>query len=142
MIAWVDEQCRAWGAHKRWLTYGQASGWPSRSLLGKLIEQGPGAGHIAFSSSIPHGVHDAPESFVLIERSLERMQRDEVMVCPSRVVWAHYFFGGRVKQKCRDMDLPVRTYWQHLHAAHAFIVACRPDVPRLSDLCAQNLQCA
>ena len=138
MIAWVDEQCKAWGAHKRWLVYGIHEGYPSLSLLGRLIKEGPGAGEQTFRSR--ELVCDAPEGYVLVQRALARMAATHQMAEPYAVVWAHYFFAGKAKTKCYDMGLALRSYWQHLHAAHAFIMACEPvDVSRETAECALNI---
>ncbi len=141
MINWVDDQCRAWGAHKRWLVYGDHNGYPPLSLLGRLILEGPGAGERNFRSR--ELVYDAPEAYVLVQCALSKMAATHQMAAPYAVVWAHYFFAGRAKSKAPMMDMPLRTYWQHIHAAHAFIIACEPgDVSRELESCARNLACA
>lgn len=141
MIDSVDHQCRAWGAHKRWLVYGIHDGHPPLSLLGRLIIEGPGAGERMFRSR--ELVYDAPLDYVLVQCALAKMAATHQMEAPYAIVWAHYFFAGKAKGKAKDMDVPLRTYWQHLHAAHAFIVACEPgDVSREVESCARNIACA
>lgn len=141
MIGWVDEQCKIWGGHKRWLVYGTHDGYPPLSLLGRLILEGPGAGEHTFKSR--ELVYDAPQAYVLVQCALYKMAATSQMAAPYAVVWAHYFFEGRAKNKAPKMDMPLRMYWQHLHAAHAFIIACEPgDVSREVESCARNLACA
>jgi hypothetical protein len=141
MITWVDEQCRAWGAHKRWLVYGAHNGWPPRTTLGRMIEEGPGAGEQMFKPRLI--VHDDPLAYTLVSVALARMAETHEMEEPYAVIWAHYFFPGRAKSKAPTMGLAMRAYWNHLHAAHAFISACEPgDVSRELKSCAQNLACA
>jgi hypothetical protein len=147
MIAWVDEQCRSWGAHKRWLEYGQ-SGYPPLSILGKLIEEGPGAGSGTFSGTVP--VRDDPPSYRAVTLAMRKMADTHEMGTPWAVTHAHYFFAGFAKSKAPKLGLTLRQYWQHLHAAHAFISACDfphfdredRDVPRSTEACARNNRAA
>lgn len=128
MIAWVDEQCRSWGAHKRWLMFG-SHGWPERSLLGKLVAEGPGAGQGSFVARIP--IKDSPPSYTAINLALVKMADTHEMEKPWLVINAHYLFGGHAKAKAPILQMSVPQYWTQLHAAHAFISAC--DVPRETD---------
>lgn len=137
MIGWVDEQCRAWGAHKRYLTYGQ-HGWPERSVLGKLIAEGPGAGEGTFVPRIP--IKDAPVNYTAINLALRKMADTHEMEMPWIVVHAHYVFGGKASSKAPILKISVPQYWRQLHAAHAFIVAC--DVPRETKPYTHDLACA
>lgn len=141
MIPWVDEQCRAWGSHKRWLVYGTHNGYPPLTLLGKLIREGAGACSRTFAPKVL--VSDDPLAYTLVSVALMKMAETHEMEEPYAVVWAHYFFAGRAKRKAPDMGLALRSYWQHLHAAHAFISACEVgDVSRELKSCARNLACA
>jgi len=138
MIGWVDEQCKAWSAHRRWLELGSEHGWPSRSILGRLIEEGPGAGHVPFGTRIP--IRDDPPSYTLVTLALMRMAETHQMELPHIVVRAHYLFAGKARGKATDLKMSLRQYWQHLHAAHAFISAC--SVPRGAEVCALEKHCA
>jgi hypothetical protein len=141
MIAWVDNNCRQWGAHKRWLVYGTHNGYPPLSILGRLIIEGPGAGEHMFRPRVL--VSDDPLAYTLVSVSLAKMADTHEMEEPYACVWAHYFFAGRAKNKAPAMEMPLRSYWQHLHAAHAFISACEVgDVSRELKSCARNLACA
>jgi hypothetical protein len=137
MIAWVDEQCRSWGAHKRWLVYGE-HGWPPRSILGKLIEEGPGAGESVFVARVP--IHDDPPAYTAVNVALQKMAETHEMYTPWIVVHAHYVVGGKAKTKAPDIGVSLPQYWRLLHAAHAFISAC--DVPRESDSYTRNIRAA
>lgn len=133
MIAWVDEQCRSWGAHKRWLSFGEY-GWPERSLLGKLIAEGPGAGSGSFVPRIP--IKESPPAYNAINSALRKMADTHEMEKAWLVVHAHYVFGGRAKAKAPILNISLPQYWQQLHAAHAFISAC--DVPRETESSIQD----
>lgn len=119
MIAWVDDYCRTWGAHKRWVLSAPDQGWPERSVLGRLIEEGPGAGHESFTSRSP--VRDPPEPYTLVSVALQRMAATHEMGKPIEVIHAHYLLPERAKQKAPKLGLTVRQYWNLLHAGHAFI---------------------
>lgn len=141
MITWVDDQCRTWGAHKRWIVYGSHNGYPPKSLLGKLIEEGPGAGERLFVPRVL--VSDDPLAYTLVSVALFKMAETHEMEAPYAVVWAHYFFASKAKEKAPKLGMPLRTYWQHLHAAHAFISATEVgDVSRELKSCARNIQAA
>lgn len=141
MIAWVDEECRAWAAHKRWLEFGM-HGWPERSLLGKLVEEGPGAGQGSFVPRVP--IKDAPPSYTVVTLALRKMADTHEMEKPWLVLHAHYVFAGKAKTKAPILRISVPQYWQQLHAAHAFISACdlgrdaTRDVPHGTELSRQN----
>lgn len=137
MIAWVDSHCRDWGAHKRWLEYGE-HGWPPLTIIGRIMTEGAGAGQGSYRARIP--IKDDPPNYTSVNIALQRMALTKGMYVPARVVEAHYVFGGKAKEKAPKLALSVRQYWQLLHAAHAFIAAC--DVPRDEEVCAQNRACA
>ena len=127
--------------HKRWLVYGTHNGWPPLSLLGRLIVEGPGAGERTFKPKIL--ISDDPLDYTLVSAALAKMAETHQMEAPYAVIWAHYFFGGRAKAKAPKMEMAIRTYFQHLQSAHAFIIACEPgDVSREINSCARNLACA
>jgi hypothetical protein len=129
MIAWVDEACRSWGAHKRWVLSAPDQGWPERSILGRLIDEGPGAGHETFGSRVP--VRDPPEPYVLVSVALQRMAATHELGMPIQVIEAHYLWDGRAKQKAPKLGVSVKQYWNMLHTAHAFIAGMA--VPRETD---------
>lgn len=121
MIAWVDEDCRSWSAHFKWISRGE-DGWPERSILGRLVEEGPGAGHIGYGSRVP--IKDPPEAYTLVSVALQRMAATHELGKPIEVVKAHYLKPGHAKQKAPELGVSVKQYWNLLHTAHAFIAGC------------------
>lgn len=120
MIAWVDEQCRAWGAHKRWVVSAPNQGWPERSVVGRLMDEGPGAGHESFGSRVP--IKDPPEPYLLVSVALQRMAATHEMGKAIDVIHAHYLIPSeRAKQKAPKLGMSVKQYWNLLHVAHAYI---------------------
>jgi hypothetical protein len=130
MIQWVDEVCRTWGAHKRWLITGE-QGWPERSILGRLIEEGPGAGHESFGGHCP--IKDAPEGYTLVSVALQRMAATQGLEKPLKVIRAHYVLKGVAKEKAPWLGLSVRQYWNLLNNGQAYIAAFAP-VPRETEV--------
>jgi hypothetical protein len=123
MIAWVDEACRSWGSHYRWILKGE-DGWPERSILGRLIDEGPGAGHVALGSRVP--IKDPPEAYALVSVALQRMAATHELGKPIEVIHAHYLKPGYAKQKAPSLGVSVKQYWNLLHTAHAFIAGSVP----------------
>lgn len=126
MIAWVDDQCRTWGHHRRWILLTKDGGWPERSVLGRLIEEGPGAGHEDFRSRMPY--REPPEAYTLVSVALQRMAATHELGKPLEVINAHYLLDGKAKQKAPWLGLSTAQYWSLLHTAHAFIAGF--EVPR------------
>lgn len=123
MISWVDHECRSWAAHKRWLMFG-SHGWPDKSVLGKLMVEGPGAGDNSFRARVP--IHDDPQSYTDVNIALVKMAETHEMERPWLVIHAHYVCQGKAKQKAPVLKMSIQQYWQQLHAAHAFIAAVVP----------------
>jgi hypothetical protein len=131
MITWVDAACRQWGSHKRWMITGE-QGWPERSILGRLIDEGPGAGHESAGTHCP--IKDPPEAYTLVSVALQRMAATQELDKPLQVVRAHYVLRGNAKQKAPWLGMSVRQYWNYLNNAQSFIAAFAPTsgdiVPR------------
>jgi hypothetical protein len=124
MINWVDEQCRDWGSHWRWLKFG-SHGWPPRSVLGKLIDEGAGAGQGTFRPVPP--IKDSPPAYTAVNHALLKMAATHEMGAEVTVIHIHYLFGGKARGKAADLGISVEKYWQLVQSGHAFIAACMPD---------------
>lgn len=120
MIPWVHESCKAWARHRRWLDAQTELGWPSRSMLGKLMDEGPGAGSSGgtFGSSVP--VSDPPKDYAGISFALQRMISGYALRQQAEVVQVHYLGTGDVKTKAAALEISVSQYWDFLHSAHAY----------------------
>ncbi len=124
MIAWVDEQCRTWGSHWRWLQYGN-HGWPPRTTLGRLIDEGPGAGQGSFRPRLP--IKDSPPAYTATNIALQKMAATHGLETEWTVIHLHYLFGGKARSKALDLGVSVEKYWQLLQSGHAFIAGCAPE---------------
>ena len=120
MIPWVHESCKAWARHRRWLDAQTELGWPSRSMLGKLMDEGPGAGSSGgtFGSSVP--ISDPPKDYAGISFALQRMISGYALRQQAEVVQVHYLGTGDVKTKAAALEISVSQYWDFLHSAHAY----------------------
>lgn len=120
MIPWVHESCKAWARHRRWLEAQTELGWPSRSMLGKLMDEGPGAGSSGgtFGSSVP--ISDPPKDYAGISFALQRMISGYALRRQAEVVQVHYLGTGDVKTKAAALQMSVSQYWDFLHSAHAY----------------------
>lgn len=136
MIDWVDTACREWSGPARALFYGKALGWPARSLLGRLVDEGPtGASTVGFYQPMPEGFTGTALQVSIALRKMAETQRFEK---PWIVVHAHYIFAGRASAKAAQIGISVPHYWRELHTAHAFIAAKLDDVPRGTELLQQS----
>jgi len=119
MIDWVHASCNEWGRQMRKRAYD--TGYPPRSLLGKLVEEGPGAGSNRFYQHIPQMLEgEARDVSIAVQNMFGTMSMED----PCVVVVAHYLFPGKAAGKARALHMDMQKYWRHLHAAHSYIAAC------------------
>lgn len=127
MIDWVHDYCCEWGRAKRRLLSSE-DGWPSRSMLGRLIEEG--AVGAAQSGTVRNHYPEVLEGRALeVNTALRRMMETHQMELQCWVVFAHYVVKGHAKGKAVALDIKVDDYWKHLHAGHCFIAAHFPTAP-------------
>ncbi len=119
MIDWVHTSCQEWGRQMR--RRAGDFGFPPRSLLGKLVEEGHGAGSRRFYQHIP----DMLEGEALeVSKAVRKMCDTMAMERQCTVVIAHYLFAGKAAGKAKVLAIDMPTYWRHLHSGHSFIAAC------------------
>lgn len=109
MIDWVHARANNWGAQIRWVYLGK-DGWPSRSALGKMIEEGVlGASCNQFVQHYPEVLNpDALETNNVIRR-LENNHQEMFFI--------HYVVIGKGKVKAARMGIPTRTYYDRLDSS-------------------------
>ncbi len=128
MIDWVDTACREWAGPARALIFGKAFGWPPRTLLGRLVDEGPtGASSVGFYQPMPEGFTGTALD---VARAVRRMAETRQFEKPWVVIHAHYIFAGRARTKAQAIRITVPQYWRDLHTAHAFIAGRLEAVPR------------
>lgn len=116
MIDWVNEACHEWGYQtRRWQ---KSTGYPPRSMLGKIVEEGSGASSGFMRQYMPN-VYEGQGQEVAI--AVQRLKATMRMEMAAAVLTAHYLFPGKAKAKARDMGLDMPTYWRALHSAHCFL---------------------
>lgn len=110
MIGWVDAICKEWGRAQYWLLFGK-TGWPTRTVLGKLMEEGiVGAACSQFLVEYPE---------VLTGDNLRTANAIKLLPEePRSLVTIHYVIRMPAKQKCQRIPLPLRTYYAKLGDAH------------------------
>jgi len=110
MIDWIHADCTNWGHQMRAVYLGQ-DGWPSRTTLGKLIEEG------VVGASAGKMMRFFPESLnveaLRVNRVIKTMAEDDRIT-----LFVHYVVVGKGKVKAHRMGLPLRTYYDRLDQAH------------------------
>lgn len=119
MIDWVDALCKAWGAHKRRILADPTLGYPEKTTLGRMIEEGAGALSGQFGSRVL--VKDAPPEYRAVAMALARMAATHRMERAHAVIEAHYAVVAPIRAKTDALGLTRHQYWRHLEAGQAFI---------------------
>jgi hypothetical protein len=115
MIDWLHEECITWGRQIRWLYLGR-DGWPSRSVIGKLREEGMlGASFSRFTQHWPE---------VLNPVALKVNNGYKQLAEPDReILFIHYVVIGKGKVKAHRLGLPKSTYYDRVDAAQRRLCA-------------------
>ncbi len=110
MIDWIHEGCKHWGWQMRILYVGK-DGWPARSILGRLIEEGAlGASAVRFMQHFPECLDaDALRYNNAIKRLVERDRE---------ILFVDYVVVGKSKVKAARIGIPRSTYFDRRDAAH------------------------
>ena len=131
MIDWIHRYCIEWGRAKRKIM-SQADVWPTRTLLGKMMDEGVcGAGQAG-----PDKNHfpEVMEGHALeVNIAVKRMANTHRMEAECMVIWAHYVLSGHAKAKAKHLEISRDDYWRYLNAGHSFIAAHFPEAPRVLD---------
>lgn len=127
MIQWVHHACLEWGRAKRRIMDG-TEGWPTRSMLGRLIEEG------ACGASQPGMIRNRYPEVMLgnalqVSIALTRMAASHRMEIQCLVVSAHYVAPGCAPVKAQLIDIAIKDYWKKLHEGHIFIAAHFVEAP-------------
>jgi hypothetical protein len=110
MIDHIHHRCITWGRRIRQIYLGK-DGWPSRSILGKLSEEG------VLGASATRLVQSYSE--VLTGEALETACAIKVLDEESReVLFVHYVVIGKGKTKAYRLGISRDTYYERLHRAH------------------------
>ena len=124
MIGWVHEACRSWGRAKYWVMFGKG-GYPTRTMLGKLIEEGVvGAACSQFTMEYPE---------VLMDENLKMENAIKTLPeTPRTVITIHYVFRLPTKAKYAKLGIGKGTYYDALAHAHTMLEA-RYQVREMQD---------
>lgn len=144
MLGQIDAMCRDWGAAKRRIllgtnSVGDPSGWPTRSILGKIREEAEGAANTPvrqFFQEVMYG------NALDIARAL-----DGISFGHYSVAWIHYVIYKPVKRKVlllaqiQEKPISVRSYWLKVDGLHHFIQGRLCAQNSLHNLTEQKLYC-
>ena len=109
MRAFADACAREWG-RQVWRLWMQDQGWPARTLLGRIIDEGlTGAGHTGGKQWYPEAFDDKGQ---LVSRALRRMPESD-----RNAIAIHYAVPVPVKRKLVVLKIPESTYFRSLRAA-------------------------
>lgn len=109
---WLDAMLSKWGRAVHYLLFGDA-GWPSRTMLGKIMEEG-------FTGAAAQNlVHHYPEVLtgeaLEVSRAIKRLPSEEMRT----VIFAHYVLTRvPVKAKAAKLGIERSTYYDRLKSAH------------------------
>lgn len=113
MIGWLDSMLRQWGRAQFWLLYGKG-GFPTRTMLGKLIEEGVvGASFSSFTASYPEVLQGEN---LAVANAVKTLPEN-----PRTVTTAHYVIRMPTKQKFAHLGISKTVYYDTLSAAHLLI---------------------
>jgi hypothetical protein len=116
LIDWVNWKLKSWGFAKRKLLCASEN-YPE-SMMGRLIEEGPGASLSGMSCSRDLEVFrgDALEAAVAIHRALAAHEITERQL---EALFVHYVIEGPVKQKIHAMRIASSNYYDTIARAHS-----------------------
>jgi hypothetical protein len=120
----VHQHCLEWARFKRKALFGN-EGWPSRSTLGRIIEEGHGASHTQFRNNFPEVMTGIA---LQVSRALAKMAATHEMERPWLVIHAHYLYPGKARAKADAMRISTPTYWQQVSCAHSYLAGQIEDV--------------
>jgi len=124
MIQWVHQHCLEWARFKRRALYGD-EGWPPRSSLGRVIDEGPGASHSTLRDNFPEVMTGVA---LQVSRALAKMAATHEMEKQWLVVHLHYLYPDKARAKADAMRISAPTYWQHVNCAHSYLAGQIEDV--------------
>lgn len=109
MIDWLNEECMTWGRQIRWLYIGK-DGWPSRSVIGRLRDEGMlGAASSRFTQHWPEVLN---ETALKVNNGYKRLSETD-----REILFIHYVVVGKGKVKAARLNLPRSTYYDRVDAA-------------------------
>ena len=112
MIPWVRDELRSWGT----VIGRRPNGWPSLSMLGRIIKQGPdGARAGGKRDFVPLGISMGKK--VLAAHRIVQTMPYEIR----QVVYAKYVVRGvRDSERAKVLKLSTKTFYTRLDNAHYF----------------------
>ncbi len=116
MIAWVHEACKSWGRAQWWLMF-KGNGYPSRTILGKLMEEGAvGAATNQFTREFPEVLQGEN---LMIANAIKTLPE-----LPRAIISVHYVLRLPARTKYTKIGIDRPTYYEVIAKAHIRIANC------------------
>lgn len=109
---WLEPMIDAWVGQSRHLLYGKG-GWPLRTVLARVIDDGAGASHSAPNQRTFEVYH---RDGLTIRRAMEGMP-----LLQRQVFVAHYLAHGNASEKAKILGLSKSRYWAILDTAYYYL---------------------
>jgi hypothetical protein len=110
VISWVDCVLKNWGRAQYWLMF-KGNGYPSRTILGKLLEEG------AVGAACNQYTREFPE--VLMGENLIVANAVKTLAeKPRAIISVHYVLRLPARVKYTRIGIPREHYYETISAAH------------------------
>ena len=109
---WLEPMIDTWAGQTRYLLHG-VDGWPLRTVLARVIEEGAGASH---SAPNQRTFEVYRRDGLAIRRAMEGMP-----LLQRQVFVAHYLADGHAAEKAKILGLSKARYWAILDTAYYYI---------------------
>lgn len=119
MIDWIHAKCKVWGAQVRWVNSGK-DGWPSRTTIGRMIEEGAlGASTGRFSQFLPEVLN--PEALE-INNAIKKLAETH-----REILFIHYVVLGKGKVKAGHLGIEKSVYYDRIDRAQTHLITALSD---------------
>lgn len=109
---WLEPMIETWRGQVLGAWRGE-DGWPARTVLGRIIDEGAGASHGGGSQRVFEVYHG---DGLKIRRAIEGMP-----LGPRQVFVAHYLASGNATSKSAELGIKKSRYWSLLDAAYHYL---------------------
>lgn len=104
LYVWKDQVLASWQGH---------DGWPARTVLARIIEEGAGASH---------GRGNQRVFEVFSNDGLKiRLAMEGMPIGPRQVLAVHYLADGNAKSKAKELEISKSRYWAMLDSAYHYL---------------------
>ena len=109
---WLEPMLAVWAGQVRGMWSGE-DGWPPRTVLARIQEEGAGASHGSYSQRVFEVYH---KEGLAIRRAMEGMPYQA-----RQALALHYLASGNAKEKAEVMQISKARYWSLIDAAYHYL---------------------